>query len=72
MKTEELLEIGLTEEQANKVFAMNGKDVENAKGKLHVGELISREITPEEAPAVYLELNRDRNACLGVIINWKE
>lgn len=43
-----------------------------AKGKLHVGELISREITPEEAPAVYLELNRDRNACLGVIINWKE
>lgn len=34
MKTEELLEIGLTEEQANKVFAMNGKDVENAKGKL--------------------------------------
>ncbi len=33
MKTEELLELGLTEEQAAKVFAMNGKDVENAKGK---------------------------------------
>ncbi len=34
MKKEELLEIGLTEEQAAKVFAMNGKDVENAKSKL--------------------------------------
>lgn len=33
MKTEELLELGLTEEQADKVFAMNGKDVENAKSK---------------------------------------
>ena len=31
MKTEELLSIGLTEEQANQVFAMNGKDIENAK-----------------------------------------
>ncbi len=34
MKKEELLEIGLTEEQVAKVFAMNGKDVENAKSKL--------------------------------------
>lgn len=34
MKKEELLEIGLTEEQSAKVFAMNGKDVENAKSKL--------------------------------------
>lgn len=34
MKKEELLSIGLTEEQANQVFAMNGKDVENAKTKL--------------------------------------
>lgn len=34
MKKEELLEIGLTEEQAAKVFAMNGKDVENAKSKI--------------------------------------
>ena len=34
MKKEELLEIGLTEEQTAKVFAMNGKDVENAKSKL--------------------------------------
>lgn len=34
MKKEELLEIGLTEEQAAKVFVMNGKDVENAKSKL--------------------------------------
>ena len=43
-----------------------------AKGQLHVAELISREIAPEQAPDTYLELNRDRNACLGVIINWKE
>ena len=34
MKKEELLSIGLSEEQANQVFAMNGKDVENAKEKL--------------------------------------
>lgn len=33
MKKEELLEIGLTEEQANKVFAMNGQDVEREKAK---------------------------------------
>lgn len=31
MKKEELLEIGLTDEQADKVFAMNGKDVEKYK-----------------------------------------
>ncbi len=31
MKTEELLEIGLTEEQANKVLAINGKDIERYK-----------------------------------------
>lgn len=43
-----------------------------AKVQLHVAELISREIAPEQAPDAYLELNRDRNACLGVIINWKE
>lgn len=33
MKKEELLEIGLTEEQAEKVFSMNGKDVEREKAK---------------------------------------
>lgn len=33
MKTEELLELGLTKEQADKVFALNGKDVEGAKAK---------------------------------------
>jgi len=33
MKKEELLEIGLTEEQANKVFALNGQDVEREKAK---------------------------------------
>ena len=31
MKKEELLSIGLTEEQADKVFAMNGKDIEKHK-----------------------------------------
>ena len=31
MKTEELLEIGLTEEQATKVLAINGKDIERYK-----------------------------------------
>ena len=31
MKTEELLNIGLTEEQANKILAMNGKDIEKHK-----------------------------------------
>lgn len=31
MKREELLSIGLTEEQADKVFSMNGKDVERYK-----------------------------------------
>ena len=31
MKKEELTSIGLTDEQAEKVFAMNGKDVNAAK-----------------------------------------
>ena len=31
MKTEELLEIGLTEDQATKVLAINGKDIERYK-----------------------------------------
>lgn len=33
MKKEELIEIGLTEEQAGQVLAMNGKDVEREKGR---------------------------------------
>ena len=33
MKKEELLEIGLTDEQADKVFALNGKDVEQYKSQ---------------------------------------
>lgn len=33
MKKDELLEIGLTEEQANKVFALNGQDIEREKAK---------------------------------------
>lgn len=31
MKTEELTALGLSEEQAKQVFAINGKDIENAK-----------------------------------------
>lgn len=34
MKKEELLSIGLSEEQVSRIFAMNGLDVENAKKKL--------------------------------------
>lgn len=34
MKKEELFEIGLTEEQADKVFAMNGRDTNKAKSDL--------------------------------------
>lgn len=34
MKKEELLNIGLSEEQVSKIFALNGLDVENAKKKL--------------------------------------
>lgn len=37
MKTEELTEIGLTDEQAKQVFALNGKDIE--KHKKRVSEL---------------------------------
>ena len=33
MRKEELLELGLTEEQAGQVLAMNGKDVEREKGR---------------------------------------
>lgn len=42
------------------------------QGKLHTAELVSHIVTPEEAVKVYLEVNKDRNAYLGVIINWKE
>lgn len=34
MKTEELTEIGLTEEQAKQVFALNGKDIEKHKKRI--------------------------------------
>nr|DAU57607.1 MAG TPA: minor structural protein [Caudoviricetes sp.] len=34
MKKEELQKLGLTEEQINEVFKMNGQDVNNAKGEL--------------------------------------
>ena len=42
------------------------------QGKLHTAELVSHIVTPEEAVKVYLEVNKDRNAYLGVIIDWKE
>lgn len=57
MKTEELLEIGLTEEQATKVLAINGKDVERYKKSLEStksdlvtaqGQLVQRDKDIEE------------------------
>ena len=42
MKKEELLEIGLTDEQADKVFALNGKDVEKYKSQAAEGPLSNR------------------------------
>lgn len=43
-----------------------------ARGNLHLNELVSHVLSPEEAAGVYLKLNEDRNAYLGVIIDWKE
>ena len=42
------------------------------KGQLHTEELVSHVVEPEEAVNVYLKLKEDRNAYLGVIIDWKE
>lgn len=42
------------------------------RGKLHLGELVSHVVSPEEAADIYLKLNADRNAYLGIIIDWKE
>lgn len=42
------------------------------KGRLHTEELVSHVVVPEEAVEVYLKVNQDRNAYLGVIIDWKE
>jgi predicted nucleic acid-binding Zn-ribbon protein len=50
MKTEELTEIGLTEEQAQKVFALNGKDITAAK-----------EATKNELQATIDDLNGQLN-----------
>lgn len=38
MKTEDLTALGLTEEQANKVFAMNGKEINAQKQKVTAAE----------------------------------
>ena len=42
------------------------------QGRLHTAELVSHVVSPEEAVGVYLAVNKDRNAYLGVIIDWKE
>lgn len=42
------------------------------RGALHLAELTSHVLKPEEAVGVYRKLNEDRNAYLGVIIDWKE
>lgn len=65
MKTEELLEIGLTEEQANKVFAMNGKDVENAKGKLQKDvDTMKSQLAEAKETIATLEANEGDTAVL--------
>lgn len=65
MKTEELLEIGLTEEQANKVFAMNGKDVENAKGKLQKDvDTMKSQLAEVKETIATLEANKGDTAAL--------
>lgn len=38
MKTEELIALGLTEEQANSVFAMNGKDITSLQQRVTTAE----------------------------------
>ena len=42
------------------------------RGGLHLAELVSHVLKPEEAARVYLKLNEDRNAYMGIIIDWKE
>lgn len=65
MKKEELLEIGLTEEQANKVFAMNGKDVENAKGKLQKDvDTMKSQLAEAKETITTLEANKGDTATL--------
>ncbi len=51
MKKEELLELGLTEEQADKVFALNGKDINKVKS-----DLTSKEGELEKANQTIAEL----------------
>lgn len=42
------------------------------RGGLHLAELVSHVLSPEAAAGVYLKLNEDRNAYLGIIIDWRE
>lgn len=42
------------------------------KRKLRVKELITHVIEPEKAPGIYLGINSDRGACMGVIIDWTQ
>ena len=43
-----------------------------AQGRLRLDALISHVLTPAQAAEVYLSLNRDRNAYMGVVIDWRD
>lgn len=59
MKKEELLSIGLTEEQASKIFAMNGMDVENAKKKLQSDlEEVNKQLVEAQTTITTLEASK--------------
>lgn len=42
------------------------------KGGLKLEPLVSHVLTPAEAAETYMKLYKDRNAYLGIIINWEE
>lgn len=43
-----------------------------ARGALDIGPIVSDVITPEEAPATYATLARERSEHLGVLIDWSD
>lgn len=43
-----------------------------ARGSLDVDSIVSHVITPEEAPATYATLARERTGHLGVLIDWSD
>lgn len=70
MKKEELLEIGLTEEQVAKVFAMNGKDVEAAKEKAGSQlETVKAQLSEAKATISNLEKNQTDTAAIQAELN---